>query len=1097
MESEPHASSDLAGLPREVLDALLEGCQVVDRSYRYVYVNRTAAAQGQTTPEALLGRRMEEAYPGIDATEMFATLRRCMQERVPLELENEFAFANGSMGWFQLRFRPVAAGVAIFSLDLTPRREAEAASERARRAVAVLSATNRTLVRARDEQRFAEDVCRIAVGLGGYRLAWIALAGRSGGHALRPLARAGVDDGYVDFVCATPIEADPRPSPVKRAVRSGRPAIEQRLAPDERAAPWHTAAVARGFGAVAAFPISVAGEVVGALAVYAAEPDSCDPSEVAVLEELALDVGHGLATLRARAELKRTTLEAAESEERYRALFRNASVGIAHCRVLYAGEAARDFVYLDANPAFERLAGGRAVTGELGSKVVLHGDGREDSWLELLDRVARSRVPESLEDQLEAAGEWVELSAYSPEPAHVVLVVAVVTSRKQHEAALVHFNHQLERLTLVAQDLSQARTTDAVVDIVRRAARQLVDADGATFVLREGDACHYVHEDAVAPLWRGRRFPLAACISGWSMLHREPVVLEDVFADPRIPVDVYRATFVHSLVMVPIRSRDPVGAIGAYWAVHRRASPEEVRILRALADSAAIALDNVGALAELEEAEARIRAIQDHLPTAQVVWEPRGAEFVLTSANRAARTCLGAEDALVPGRPASALAEALPGLPADLAACASAGAVVRREVVARPGSATPRTLTVTYGPIPDGCVVLHAEDVTEQRATEAQLQTAQRLEAVGRLAGGVAHDFNNLLSVILSYAGFVAEALREGDPLRAEALEIVRAGERATALTRQLLAFSRKQVLEPKVVDVNRVVTGIEQMLRRLLGADIQIETHLAAGLGATVADEGQLEQVLMNLAVNARDAMPGGGKLVIETRDDDTGPAEAPAEAAGRQWVVLSVRDTGTGIDPATLAHVFEPFFTTKALGKGTGLGLSTVYGIARQSGGHVSVASRVGDGTTFSVYLPRVEASIVPRAAAAPAPTHAAGGETLLLVEDDPAVQRLTDRILRAAGYGVIVTGSASEALERLSGEPRPVDAVLTDIVLPDSSGVALAERLRVAHPELRVVFMSGYPGDAFSGRLEADATTHFVAKPFTPEELTRKLREVLDRR
>jgi PAS domain S-box-containing protein len=384
----------------------------------------------------------------------------------------------------------------------------------------------------------------------------------------------------------------------------------------------------------------------------------------------------------------------------------------------------------------------------------------------------------------------------------------------------------------------------------------------------------------------------------------------------------------------------------------------------------------------------------------------------------------------------------------------------------------------------------------EKARLEEQLRLGQRLEAVGRLAGGVAHDFNNLLSVISGNAGFALEALAPTAPVRADVLEIQDAATRAAALTRQLLAFSRRQILQPRVISLNQTVSDLEKLLRRLLGEDIQIGVHLAEDLGSVQADPGQLEQVLVNLAVNARDAMPRGGRLLIETANVelDEHYADQHVTTQPGRFVQLSVSDTGTGMPPEVLEHVFEPFFTTKEQGKGTGLGLATVYGIVKQSGGNIWVYSEPGQGTTFKIYLPRVEAPAAVDAAR-PAAGVATGSETVLLVEDEEGVRRIAARILRSAGYQVLSAASGPEALAIVETHAGALDLLLTDVVMPRMSGRELADRLVALRPGLRVLFASGYTDEAIVHHGVLDPGTHFIGKPFSAAELTRKVREVLD--
>ncbi|HJQ68176.1 MAG TPA: response regulator [Blastocatellia bacterium] len=391
-------------------------------------------------------------------------------------------------------------------------------------------------------------------------------------------------------------------------------------------------------------------------------------------------------------------------------------------------------------------------------------------------------------------------------------------------------------------------------------------------------------------------------------------------------------------------------------------------------------------------------------------------------------------------------------------------------------------------------------DVTESKVLEEQLRQAQKMEAIGRLAGGVAHDFNNLLTAIIGYSQIVLASLGPNDMLRKEVEEIQKAGKRASALTSQLLAFSRRQVLQPSVIDLNVVVGNTTKMLRRLIGEDIHLETILSPELGRVKIDPGQIEQVIMNLAVNARDAMPAGGKLTIETNNaplDEAYVREHITVEPGR-YVMLAVTDTGLGMNSETRSHIFEPFFTTKEKGMGTGLGLSMVYGIVKQSGGNIWVYSEPGQGTTFRIYLPQVEEAEEAASQLDDAEYLPRGTETVLLVEDEQAVRDLSARILRELGYTVFEASNGEEALaisnERAHGE---IQLLLTDVVMPQMSGKLLTDLVKAARPGIRILFSSGYTDNALVHHGSLAPGTAFLQKPFSPGALARKVREVLDKR
>jgi len=498
--------------------------------------------------------------------------------------------------------------------------------------------------------------------------------------------------------------------------------------------------------------------------------------------------------------------------------------------------------------------------------------------------------------------------------------------------------------------------------------------------------------------------------------------------------------------------------------------------------------------AALQSSERQLREVVDNAPIVFFSWDPEG-RFLLSEGR--GLEALGLKPGEVVGRTVFEVYREHPEL------LASARRALAGEAFSAPAEIGGQRFDVWYSPVRDARgtltgVIGVATDVTEKQVLEAQLRQAQKMEAVGRLAGGIAHDFNNLLTAILSYADFLLGGLGADHPAREDAEEVRRAALKAADLTRQLLAFSRRQVLQPKLIDLNAVVIEMEKLLRRLIGEDVTLHTALGGNLGVVRADPSQVEQVIVNLAVNARDAMPRGGTLTIATANADADEVRGHGRvvvAPGR-YVMLRMSDSGEGMDAATRARLFEPFFTTKEQGRGTGLGLATVYGIVKQSGGYIWVESEAGRGSAFTIYLPCVEAAAVPAGAAAPRREAASGEETILLVEDDDAVRSLTRRTLVGQGYRVIEAANAAEALRAAAAHEGPLDLLLTDIVMPGMNGRELAEALVTTRPGTALLFVSGYTDDALI-RGETDGAAPFLQKPFSSAALLGRVREVLDAR
>ena len=512
----------------------------------------------------------------------------------------------------------------------------------------------------------------------------------------------------------------------------------------------------------------------------------------------------------------------------------------------------------------------------------------------------------------------------------------------------------------------------------------------------------------------------------------------------------------------------------------------------------------------LRASEERFRSVTQSANDAIISADNRG---IILSWNKGAKVIFGYEEEEVRGKPLTLLMperyrEAhLQGVKRVQATGESRviGTTVELDGLKKDGSEFPLELSLaTWRTMGETFYSAIVRDITERKRaevalqkTEAQLRQAQKVESIGQLAGGIAHDFNNLLTVINSYSDMLLSEIEYHNPLHHGLAEIKEAGYRAATLTHQLLAFSRQQVLKPKVLDLNAVVENIMKLLRRLIGENINLSICPAPNLGRVKADRGQIEQVIMNLTVNARDAMPQGGQLTIETTNielADTVSRNQGSMLSG-SYVMLTVNDTGCGMDAHTQARVFEPFFTTKEPGRGTGLGLSTAYGIVKQSGGYIDFSSEVGKGSMFRIYLPQVEDEVEPSEPAHACPEVLRGTETILLVEDDETIRAVGQTILQRHGYTILKAGDAKEALHLAGKHQGPIHLLFTDVVMPGLSGPELAECLRSIRPDTKVLYTSGYTDKVRTQHNLMGLSNAFLQKPFTPESLTRKVRAVLD--
>jgi PAS domain S-box-containing protein len=914
-----------------LFESTLAGVFRLDAEGRLLKANRALAR--------MLGYASVEEILAAPARPLAPLLEQPLAVGAEVRLERR----DGSPFWALASVERSESGARGALFEITRYKLAEQRLVHLNRLYAVLSHLDQAVVRCSTERDLLEAACRIAVDDGGFRMAWIGFVEAETGR-VRPAASAGAVDGYLDGIEISAADTPLGCGPTGRAIRAGRHFISNDISVDEALGPWRERALERGYRSSGAFPVRLAGDIVGALSLYTSDCGLFDSETVDLLQEVADDVGFALESMRRerqrdQAEKERARLEVSEQSARSQAK--------AETRFRVLLEAAPDAVLeidrrgqiLLMNVATERL----------------FGYSRE----ELLGQQLETLLPEPLRE------------------AHVALRNAYLENPEKRPVA-----------------------------------------PGSELMARRKD---------------GSVFPVEVSLS---------------------PVESEGGQLVTCIVRdVTLRRRAE--------RAEKESSRQIASILESITDSF-FALDRQWRFTYLNRrAEQAIGRRREEL-IGKNIWEELpafcGTPFY-KEYHRAARN----------------------GAPVEFSAPIPPGAL---------------WASVHVYPSNDGLSV-YMQDITERKLLEEQFLQSQKLEALGRLAGGVAHDFNNLLTIIGGYGQMVVDSLPKRSPMRKDMDAVLEAANRASALTRQLLAFSRRQMVQPKVFDLNRLVKKMNRMLLRMIGEDVDLQLSLQASPGRVKADPSQIEQVLMNLAVNARDAMPQGGRLSIGTSElalEKETPGVTPELPEGR-YVVLTVADNGVGMDASVRSRIFEPFFTTKPKGKGTGLGLATVYGIVKQSGGDILVESEPGKGAAFKICLPRVE--LAPKAARKAPHPHAPlrGAETVLLVEDDPEVLRLTRDMLASQGYKVLEASGGEEAVRVWESVEGAVDLLLTDVIMPQMSGPQLAQRLLERKPGLRVLYMSGYTIDAIAQRGGVDHDLHLLAKPFTREALGTRIRRLLD--
>ena len=957
---------------------------------------------------------------------------------------------------------------------------------RVNRALKTMSECNQAIVQAKSEHELLDTLCGIMTHVGGYRIAWIGIVEKGEHEHVRLASISGVEKKSFEHMIAFDTSVPDDLKPCTRSITTGKPVIVSDIFEDPRYVPWRELAVKNGFTSVISLPLKRRDGIFGCINLYSPDKDSFDTVELNLLDELSEDISFGIISLITLSERDIAVRSMLESQKRMSTIFYKSPFGHVMCRF-------NDLVIVELNEAFLNISGFSRdeVMGKSVYDFIEKDSGNMMPIFTQNENVYDKEI-QFVRKNGEIGYGLLSMEAFKiSDDKFTVVFLNDITPRKLAEQRVLHLNDVLRGIRNVNQLIT--REHDRTL-IVQKACDLLVEARGFQSVCIGLFDTTGESVDLIAGA--GRKLTIMKEMLSQNLLTdcvRE--VMEDADLVVRYPgdsacIDCFGTndTSWRDAVIVRIGHEQKVfGFMMTAMPPGMGDDPEEHDLLREVAGDIAFALYSIEIESERNHAMKEIESL---------------AKFPSENPNPVMRLTVDGDVLYANDAAKVLLAEyqSRPGIKAPSHLLELVTPIVESG---KPDSIDMKWDEYTYifGVSPvlqEGYVNLYGRNISDRIHLEEQLRQSQKMEAVGRLAGGVAHDFNNMLSVIMGYAELGIEMTDDNESVTPLLREIHSAGERAASLTRQLLAFSRKQVMRMDVFNFNKIITGMRDMLERLIGEDIDLVFALSDNLGNVKADPGQIEQVIMNLAVNSRDAMPTGGKLTVETCNVELDEEYARSHVAVTPgpYVMLAVSDTGAGMDENVLSRLFEPFFTTKQDSSGTGLGLATSYGIVKQSGGNIWVYSEVGKGTTFKVYLPRIyEPSQIHRSIVRPKPVN--GTETILVVEDEDSVRMLAQRILEGFGYTVLTASNASEVDAVCSQYAKPIQLVLTDVVMPGVSGRVMAENLKKTYPEIGILYMSGYTDNAIVHHGILEPGIHFIGKPFSSSDLVHKVREVLNER
>jgi PAS domain S-box-containing protein len=1063
-------------LKAAALESAANGIVITDHEGAIVWVNPAFSKLTGYSAEEVLGKTQRILKSDRQNADFYDSMWREIQAGSVWQGEIFNRRKDGSLYLEDETITPVRSDGAEIShfiaikVDATERRHSELELRRLNRTLSTLSGCNAVLVHATDENQLLNQICDVVVHVGGFRLAWVGYTENDGDKAVRLMAKSGFDDGYIEKAQITWADTERGWGPAGTAIRTGEVCILRDILQTPQFTPWRDDAVQRGYASIISLPLREGSQTFGVLNIYAPEPNAFDDPEVELLKELAADLAYGVTALRHETERRRAEAALRESEERYRMLFARNPHPMWTCDV-------ETRAFLEVNDA----------------AVAHYGYSREE-FLQMT--VEDIRPPEDVPGLLSTLSN-AECGYTSSES----------TRHRKKDGTVIYVDTAVYRFMQYGKLVSLVLATDITE---RRRAEESVrrsEAELRSFVENSpfGIFRSSIEEDRFLAVNSALVKMLGYASEEELLSSRLTTNIIDPWEREAILGLLLRDGGDGSLSGIDSRYRRKDGTIGtARFCGRVQESPAGGFVFEGIAEDVT---ERKQAEHALRDSEERFRRAVEGAPTGMYIQ----TEGILRYFNPAALAIFGAESAsqivgrgflevIHPDTRPAVIERARRVLEEKEAAPFLEERLLRLDGTVFDGEVTAVPFVFEGR---DGALVF-VRDITrrkreeeKRRVLEQQLRQAQKMEAVGRLAGGVAHDFNNLLMVIQGYTEMLQDSLPVHDRLRKNTEQVLKAAHRAASLTGQMLAFSRKQITSPVALDLNAMIDETAKMLKRLIGEDIEFQVDSAESLWTISADPDQIGQVLMNLCVNSRDAMPLGGMLTIATENVTVkgGSIGRPQYVAPGDYVKLSVTDTGAGISKEQQEQIFEPFFTTKEVGKGTGLGLAMVYGIVKQNGGYVWVESEPGQGASFTIYLPRVK-GVIAFDTSAKADALPRGTETLLVAEDEEAVREAMCGYLRGLGYTVLVASSGQQALSVASEHEGHIDLLITDVVMPKMSGRELSEMLTSLRPGVKTIHISGYADDAVLRHGIHELGAHFLQKPFSLGTLAREVSDTLGR-